>query len=40
MLDEELKFFRKFNLHGTHYSLLYEGKNIEILDLEKQYHKL
>ena len=36
-LEEEKKFCEKFNFYGIYYSLLNEGKNIEISDLERQY---
>ena len=40
ILDEEIKFCGKFNFYGIHYSILNEGRNIKISDLEKQYNIL
>ena len=37
LIKEEIDFCQKFNFYGIYYSLLKEGKNIQISDLEAHY---
>ena len=40
ILKKEIKFCDKFNLYGMYYSLLQNGREIELYDLNKIYYKL
>ena len=40
LIDEEKKFCNKFNAYGMHYSILNEGKEIKLTELENYYELL